>query len=226
MNSRTAIVTGASQGVGLAVSRMLLSEGYSVTAIFNHTTPPLEHNNLTWVQADLSDEQGCDALGQALTASHTRVDALIHCAGVAKLGHIRDTSRTDWEWHMACNLHAPVQLTTMLLPQLRAANGHVIYINSGAGQHANPNWAGYSASKHAARVWCDILRQEEPEIRVTSIYPGRIDTQMQRNIVAQENKEYDPSLFLTPDDVAKATQHCLSTPSHVATPDFSVRPRG
>lgn len=225
MNSRTAIVTGASQGVGLAVTRMLLSEGYLVTAIFNRTAPSLEHENLKWVQADLSNEHGCDALGGALATSHTRVDALIHCAGVAKLGHICDTTRADWEWHMALNLHAPVQLTTALLPQLRSANGHVIYINSGAGQHTNANWAGYSASKHAARAWCDILRQEEPEIRVTSIYPGRIDTQMQRDIIAQEGKDYDPSLFLTADDIAKATQHCLGTPAHVATPDFSVRPR-
>lgn len=225
MSTLTAIVTGASQGVGLAITRTLLDDGFHVTAIYNSSSPSLEHENLTWVQADLSTEQGCESLAHTLGRSHDRLDVLIHCAGVAKLGYIRDTSRSDWEWHMALNLHAPVQLTTQLLPALRAANGHVVYINSGAGQHANPNWAGYSASKHAARAWCDILRQEEQDIRVTSIYPGRIDTQMQRNIIAQEGKEYDPSQFLAVDDIAKATQHLINTPIHVATPDFSIRPR-
>lgn len=226
MNNQTALVTGASQGVGLEIVTTLLADGYHVTGVYNSTEPTLTHSALTWVQADLHSADSIDALCAQFLSAHDHLDALIHCAGVATLGHIANTPRTSWEEHMAINFHAPVQATTALLPALRAAKGHVVYINSGAGQHANTNWGAYSASKHAARAWCDILRQEEPDIRVTSIYPGRIDTAMQRSITEQEGKEYDASKFLTVADVAKATQHCINTPAHVATPDFSVRPRG
>ena len=78
---------------------------------------------------------------------------------------------------------AVAELTRLLLPALRAANGHVVLINSGAGLRANAGWGAYAASKFALRAFGDALRLEEPALRVTSIHPGRIDTDMQRDII-------------------------------------------
>ncbi|CAB0763737.1 short chain dehydrogenase [Corynebacterium diphtheriae] len=175
---RVAVVTGGSRGVGLSVVRTLLEAGWRVHAHYRTQPADIIHDRLTWWQADFT--QGLPTAQASGFPELPRIDALIHCAGVATLGSCASLERDEWERHMAVNLHSPVQLTRQLLPQLRANHAHVVYINSGAGKRANPQWGAYAASKFAARAWCDALRQEEPEITVTSIFPGRIATDMQK----------------------------------------------
>ena len=93
---------------------------------------------------------------------------------------------------MEVNVVGAVALTLALLPALRAAGGHVVFINSGAGINASPGLASYSASKFALRGFADSLRNDEPSLRVTSIHPGRIATVMQEGLVAYEGGDYDP----------------------------------
>lgn len=216
----TAVVTGASQGVGLATTRALLEAGYTVYAQFRSSPADLDHPNLHWWHADFTDTVTVpdEVAPQSITA-------LIHCAGVAQLGSTHDQPRRDWEHHMAINLHAPVELTQHLLPQLIQSSGQVIYINSGAGHHTHPMWGAYSASKHAARAWCEALRQETPAIRVTSIYPGRIATEMQRAIRHQENQDYNPDDYISADTIAGTILNVLNTPADAQIPDLIIRPR-
>ena len=75
-------------------------------------------------------------------------------------------------------------------------------MNSGAGLAARPGWGSYAASKFALRAFGDALRGEEPDLRVASVHPGRVDTDMQRGVVAHEGGTYDPSAYLRPDSVA------------------------
>ena len=86
---------------------------------------------------------------------------------------------------------AAVALTLPLLPALRSAGGHVVFINSGAGINASPGLASYTASKFALRGFADSLRDDEPSLRVTSVFPGRIATVMQEGLIAYEGREYD-----------------------------------
>lgn len=215
-----AVVTGASRGVGLAVSLALADAGYRVKAHYRSAVPEgLDGNGaIEWWQADFTRPLA----GQV--PSFEQVDALVHCAGVCSLGTTESSSRAEWEHHMTVNLHAPVELTQMLLPQLRQSRGQVIYINSGAGKHANPNWGAYAASKFAARAWCDALRAEESLLRVTGIFPGRIDTDMQRAIVASEGGTYDPAQFLAPETVARSVLHALNTPKDGHIHEIILRP--
>ncbi len=111
-----------------------------------------------------------------------------------------------------------------MLPALRAANGHVVLINSGAGLRANAGWGAYAASKFALRAFADALRLEEPGLRVTSIHPGRIDTDMQRAIVASEGGEYDADAFLTPQTVARAVRNAVETPRDAHPTEIVLRP--
>ncbi|MDO5077585.1 SDR family oxidoreductase [Corynebacterium sp.] len=212
---RYAFVSGASGGVGLEVARQLRDAGWQVTA--HYRTQPGELDGVTWWQADLCADY--------TTPACTHLDALVHCAGVATLGRVADAPPEDWLTAMAVNLHAPVALTNRLLPALRSAAGHVVYLNSGAGLRANPNWGAYAASKFAARAWCDALRAEEPSIRVTSIHPGRIDTPMQHRVVEQEQGEYDASAYLRPSTVAAAVVHALTTPDDCEPTEVILRPR-
>jgi NADP-dependent 3-hydroxy acid dehydrogenase YdfG len=111
-----------------------------------------------------------------------------------------------------------------LLPALRSARGRVVFINSGAGRTASPGMASYSASKFALRAFADSLRDDEPALRVTTIYPGRTDTEMQRELVAFEGGEYDPANFLRPETVATAVANVVATPLDGHVHEVVLRP--
>lgn len=221
--SRCAIVTGASQGVGLSVAQLLLEHGWTVYAHYRTAPASISHPNIHWWQADFAQDLPANVVSELTQIGP--IDALIHCAGIASLGRVSTVERSSWELHMSVNLHTPVELTAALLPQLRSDSGHLVYINSGAGMRTNPEWGAYSASKFAARAWCDALRHEEPMIRVTSVFPGRIDTGMQRSIVEQEGGVYDGSAFIAPASVAKLVLTSLETTPDAHIPEIIIRPR-
>ena len=120
----------------------------------------------------------------------------------------------------------PVELTLALLPALRRARGQVVFINSGAGRKVSPGMASYSASKFALRAFADSLRDDEPDLRVTTVYPGRTDTEMQRELVAFEGGEYDPAKFLRPETVAAAVANAVATPPDGHVHEVVLRPAG
>jgi len=208
-----ALVTGASRGIGAAVAhalspthRVLL--GGRDKAALGKLAADLP-GAAAW-PVDLTDPA---ALSRA-AADIDSLDVLVHSAGVAELGRIASAPASAWRTNFEVNVLAVVELTRLLLPALRTARGHVVVINSGAGRNARPGWAPYAASKFAVRAFADALREEEPEIRVTTVYPGRTDTEMQQAILADEGRPYDPSQLLRADSVATAVVTAVS-----ATPD-------
>ncbi|HZC51721.1 MAG TPA: SDR family NAD(P)-dependent oxidoreductase, partial [Mycobacterium sp.] len=98
-------------------------------------------------------------------------------------------------------------------------------VNSGSGRKVSPGMASYSASKFALRAFADSLRDDEPELRVTTIYPGRTDTDMQRELVGFEGGEYDPANFLRPETVAAAVASVVGTPPDGHVHEVAIRPR-
>ncbi|WP_433179456.1 SDR family oxidoreductase [Actinoallomurus sp. CA-150999] len=151
------------------------------------------------------------------------LDGLVHSAGAVELGTVAESQPDAWIEQLLVNAAAPAELTRLLLPSLRAARGHVVFVNSGAGLRANPGWGAYAASKHALKALADALRAEEPEIRVTSVYPGRTASEMQRKVRAQEGDEYDPAAFISPGTVATVIVNALTTPRDATVTDVSVR---
>ncbi len=123
------------------------------------------------------------------------------------------------------NLLAAVELTRLLLPALRAAGAHVVFLNSGAGRRANPGWSAYAASKFGLTAFAEALRGEEPALRVTSVFPGRIDTEMQQDIYAMEGRDYSPAGLLRPETVAAAVVQAIHTPADAHPTDIVLRPR-
>jgi len=219
----TALITGASRGLGAAIARELapthdvLLGGRtkdSVAAIAAELT-----SGTAW-PCDLTDH---DAVAAA-TESVTHLDVLVHNAGIASLGTIAESSVQQWRDTFEANVFAVAELTRLLLPALRAAKGHVVLINSGAGLRANAGWGSYAASKFALRAFGDALRLEEPDLRVTAVHPGRIDTDMQREIVEGEGREYDPGEFLTAETVARVVRNAVETPRDAHPTEIVVRP--
>lgn len=222
--TRTALVTGASRGLGAAIARKLASDHhvYLGGRTADSVRPiAAELPDATAWPVDLTDH----AAVLKAAASFESLDVLVHNAGVVALGTIQESSIEDWRAQYESNVLAVVALTQTLLPALRKSNGHVVLINSGAGLRANPGWGGYAASKFALRAFGDALRQEEPALRVTSVHPGRIDTDMQKAIVEHEGKEYDASQFLRADTVALAVRNAIDTPADAHPTEIVLRPR-
>jgi len=159
-------------------------------------------------------------------AGITRLDVLVHSAGVGLLGTVADTSADTWRHQFEVNVVAVAELTRLVLPALRAARGRVILVNSGAGRNANPGWASYAASKFALRAFADALRAEEEGngVRVTSVYPGRTDTEMQRDVVRQEGGVYRPERYLRAESVAGAVLLAVTAPDDAALTELVLRP--
>lgn len=222
----TALITGASRGLGAEIARQLspthdLLLGGRPSAELDELATGLDGASTFAVELTDHDEM------EAATDAISTLDVLVHNAGISSsLEFIEDTPGDEWRRLLEVNVIAAAELTRQLLPALRAARGHVVFINSGAGRRVNPRWTPYAASKFALRALADGLRAEEPELRVTSIYPGRIDTDMQRDIVALEGDDYDPTRFLTVESVARAVVHAVTTPADAHPEEIVLRPTG
>ncbi|GAB4589795.1 SDR family oxidoreductase [Nocardia sp. IFM 10818] len=218
-----ALITGASRGLGAAIARELAP---THTLLLGARTA----ESLKPILSELPDSAGwpvelTDYPAVARAAEPIeRLEVLVHNAGIADLGTIADSSVAQWRNTLEANLIAVAELTRLLLPALRAGNGHVVLINSGAGLRANAGWGVYAASKFGLRAFADALRLEEPGLRVTSIHPGRIDTDMQRAIVADEGREYRPEEFLTAETVARAVRQAVETPPDAHPTEVVLRP--
>lgn len=218
-----ALVTGAGRGLGAAIARDLAPTHrllLGARSLASLTDVLAEIPDATGWPVELTDY---DAVAAA-TAPIERLDLLVHNAGIADIDTIADSTVAQWRRTLEANLIAVAELTRLLLPALRAANGHVVLINSGAGLRANAGWASYAASKFGLRAFGDALRQEEPQLRVTSVHPGRIDTDMQREIVAGEGRDYDPTEFLTAATVARAVRTAVETPRDAHPTEIVLRP--
>ena len=219
----TAMITGASRGLGLAIAEALAP----THTLFLAGRPTAELDAVaerlgatTWPM-DLTDYDGVAATIEPIV----ELDVLIHNAGVAYPGRVGESSIEEWRATMEVNVLGAVGLTLPLLPALRAARGQVIFVNSGAGRSPSPGLASYTASKFALRGFADSLRADEPALRVTSVHPGRIATAMQEDLIAYEGRDYDPSQFLSVETVAAVTVDAINAPRDAHIHEVIVRPR-
>jgi NADP-dependent 3-hydroxy acid dehydrogenase YdfG len=219
-----ALITGASRGIGRAIAESLAGthdlllggrdeEALSSQAAGLPSARP-------WA-AELTDER---ALAGAVR-DIDRLDVLVHSAGISRLGALSEISAADWRESYELNVVAVAELTRLLLPVLRAAEGHVVLINSGSGLKANPRWGAYAASKFALRAYADVLRaEEEPNgLRVTSVHPGRTATDMQREVRGFEGGDYVPEEYMRPESVANVVRAAVETPRDAHVHEIVIR---
>ncbi|CAN5404305.1 SDR family oxidoreductase [soil metagenome] len=219
----SALITGASRGLGASIAAALAPTHTLLLA--GRPSAELDavaelHGATTW-PLDITDEASIEASSEVLA----ELDVLVHNAGVMYPGRVGETHVDEWRATFEVNVIGVVALTLALLPALRAAHGQVVFINSGSGRNVSTGMASYSASKFALRAFADSLRADEPSLRVTSVYPGRIDTDMQRDLVAYSGDEYDPTRFLRPETVAAAVAHVVATPPDGNVNEVVLRPR-
>lgn len=219
----SALITGASRGLGAAIAAALAPTHTLLLA--GRPSAELDavaarHGATTW-PLDLTDTDSIESASEVLA----ELDVLVHNAGVMYPGRVGESSPDEWRASFEVNVVGAVALTLALLPALRAASGQVIFINSGSGRNVSAGMASYSASKFALRAFADSLRADEPGLRVTSIHPGRINTDMQQDVVAFQGGDYDPAKFLQPDTVAAVVAQAVATPPDGHLHEVVLRPR-
>lgn len=227
---RLALVTGASSGIGAACAAALAAAGWSLVLQgrdAERTEAAGQRARTLGPEAEvcLADLAVDDDVARLAASIDGRpLHALVHAAGLIRLGRVADLDTAALDAHYALNLRAPYALTRALLRNLRDAGGHVVFVNSGAGRQAKARWSAYAASKFALRALADALREEEDALRVTSVYPGRTATPMQEAVRAAEGAAYEPSAFVQPEAVAAQIVALLDLPRPSLVAELIIRP--
>jgi len=181
----TALVTGASRGIGKAITERLAGAGWTVLAGVRDDVSRERlaeaGGRISPVQLDITDQAHVDALADALP---DRLDALVNNAGIGVLGPVEALSTADLRRQFEVNLVGQVAVTQAALPQLRAAAGRIVFISSTGGRSVVPMEGAYCSSKFALEGIADALRVElRPwNIPVSVIEPGPTDTETWRNV--------------------------------------------
>lgn len=231
---RTVLMTGASRGIGRAIAEDLGRDWRVLVGARTEEAAAEVVAGLPDAQpfvCDLTDPIALsDAVHEAGLDGEVTLDAVVHSAGAVNHARIDALNWDDWGRVFAINVYAVAELTRLLLPALRASQGSVVTINSGAGLHSGAGNAVYAGSKHALTAFTDALREEEQgAIRVTSVHPGRVNTDMQRELRRAEghkDAEYDGALWAQPASIARAVRLALDMPRDAAVPMVRVTPSG
>lgn len=223
---RHVLVTGASRGIGRAIARDLGRDSHVLVGGRDPGAVAAVVAELPSAEpfvCDLADEEAT----AAAAARVTRLEALVHSAGIADGAYVADLTRERLRRIFEVNVFAVADLTRLLLPLLRASGrGHVVALNSGSGLVTGfPGSTPYNGSKHALRVLTDALREEERgAVRVTSIHPGRTHSDMQRELQASLGREYDEAEFVSQQSVADTVRLALDATPEAQVEMLTIRP--
>lgn len=222
-----ALITGATRGLGAAIAKELSStHRIIVGGRCARSVMPLVDSlpGAVPLIADLADEEALSGAFRAAVEETGRLDVLVNNAGIGKKGSIETTDRAEWRRILETNLVAVADLTRMALPLLRERFGTVVMTNSGAGVRIYPSDAAYCVSKWALKSFTECLREDERgRVRVVSVHPGRIDTDMQVEMQAQAGRPYRPEEHMRPEDVARAVRLAVDLPVTTNIDEVHIR---
>jgi NAD(P)-dependent dehydrogenase (short-subunit alcohol dehydrogenase family) len=225
LKDKVALVTGAGRGIGRAIAEELSRAG-AVVGWVVRDGKDLELSGRGFVvRCDLERDEEVMGVGEQVKRAVGRgVDILVHCAGVYYQGPFERSTVEALDHQYRVNLRAPYLLTLALIDQVR----QVVFVNSTTGLNARPGVAGYAATKHGLRAVADCLRQElgPRGVRVISVYPGKVATDMQQRRHEIEGKAYEPQKLIQPADVAAVVVNALGLPPTAEVSDVQVRPVG
>ena len=228
---RAVLITGGGSGVGRATARLAASQGAQV-AIAGRDGKKLAETaagtDIFTHACDVTDPTAVAGLVQAVTAKLGRIDVLVNNAGTnVKARRMRELSVADWNRLVRTNLDGAFFCIREVLPQMIARkDGLVINVNSVSGKRAYPlAGAGYAAGKFGLHAVAGCLAGEELEsgIRVSSIYPGEIDTPILEERPTPVTAEQRAKI-LKPEDIANAILWVAGLPPHVSIPELIIKP--
>jgi NADP-dependent 3-hydroxy acid dehydrogenase YdfG len=234
LQGRTALVTGASRGIGLAVARELIGAGAWV-AMVARTAEPLaraaESAGGHAIPADVSTTEGVHTLAAYLgEVLGDAPDLVVSAAGAFSLARLDQAAPEDFDRQIAANLRGPFLLVRAFLPaMLRRNTGHFVTVGSVAGRAAFPENGGYAASKFGVRGLHEVLRAEVrgTGVRATLVEPAATDTPLWDPIDPDARADLPSrASMLRPEDVARAVLFAATQPAGVQISSIAVEAAG
>lgn len=218
-NQTTMLITGATDGLGLALARHAARAGYRLVLVGRRPLGTLNDplfTSTTYCEADLNQpNSGERIIAFCHDQGISTLDYLVHNAGVGYVGAIETQDSESIRELVAVNLAAPIRLTQPLLPLLKAAKGKIVVVSSVVAFHATPRYAVYTATKRALEGWARNLRIElEGKVRVQVLAPGAIRTAMHSKTGMPESRS---RRFASPEKIAAACFKAMIRDDHDRT---------
>lgn len=223
--NRIAMVTGAAQGIGLAITELMASEGAKVYGadinldVMTRTAEALKGKGLAVepLQLNVADRASCDAAVQAVVEKEGRLEILVNNAGITRDGLVMRMKPEDWDAVLSINLTGAFQLTQLALkPMMSQRYGRVVNIASVVGLMGNPGQANYVASKAGLIGFTKVVARELASRNVTcnAVAPGFIVTAMTEKLTDQQKEQMASIIPMkrmgTAADVARAVAFLAS----------------
>lgn len=221
---KTALVTGGSSGIGLAVARAFVQNGMHVTICgqdpekLGRAAGELGKGVLAR-QCDVADADQVTALVDATVSRFGGLDVLVNNAGIGVFGNVAELAVDKWDRCFNVNVRGAFLCAKAAWPHLLTGGGHVFNIASVAGKEGFGGASAYSASKFALVGFSESLREEGIPcgIKVSVLCPGYVDTPMVAGV------EVPPEEMIHPDDIAATCLYLMNLSAHAAVPEIVMR---
>ena len=231
MSKKITLISGASRGIGRAVSLRLAREDHFVVVLARNAEEigELEHEidetggKALSIVCDVTDEhQVSEAVSQVMR-DFQRIDCVINNAGIGVFKPADEITTDDWDRVMDVNVKGSFLLTRAVLPFMKAAGaGHIVGIASDVSKRTFATGSLYTASKYAQHAYFESLRREVRSlgIKVSVVYPGLVDTYFH----GAEQGQIKQAQYLNADDIAAAVSYILHAPAHVIVDELMLHP--
>lgn len=218
---RSALITGGSSGIGLAIARALREDGYELTLASRRAEkiePAAAELGALGIAADVSREEDCERLVAAHRDRYGGLDVLVNSAGIGIAGKIEDQPAKHVDLQLGVNLRGLLVVTRLALPLLKESKGHVINLASIAGTQPTPVLAVYGATKAAVLAVTRSLNAEleADGVRCTALAPAFVDTPM------ASWSGIEPERMIRPEDCAELVRAVLRLSPYARVPEIVV----
>ena len=219
---KTALITGGSSGIGLAIARALADEGYGLT-LASRRPEKIEaaaagFDGAVAVAGNVADEEDCRRIVEAHREAHGRLDVLVNSAGVGIAGNYEHLEAKHWDLQFGVNMRGLFLVTKMCIPLLRESRGWIVNLASIAGTTPTPGLGTYGDTKAAVIHFTHSINREleDDGVRAIAICPGFVDTPM------AEWSGLDPEEMIQPEDCAEVVKLLLRLSPHARIPQVVI----
>ncbi|MBX2987019.1 MAG: SDR family NAD(P)-dependent oxidoreductase [Bdellovibrionaceae bacterium] len=237
MSKKTALITGASSGIGEATARRLARAGFDLILVARREDRLRELARgigagveVKTVSLDVGDRRAVEDFFQGEQARLANLTVLVNNAGLARGTEKAQDARLEaWDEMIDTNVKGLMAMSRLALPFLISRRGHIVNLGSVAGRWVYPGGAVYCASKFAVRAFTEGLRMDlaGTGVRVTNIAPGMVETEfslVRFGTREQADRVYQGMTPLSADDIAESIEWCLQRPAHVDIQELVIFP--
>lgn len=228
---QTAIITGASRGIGRAIALELAQQNIRVILIARNANElaelqkqiEQEGGQADFYALDISQAAEVKQTVDQILEKHAQVNYLINNAGVGSFQDFEAFDEAEWDRIMDINLKGTFMLTKTLVGHMKAQKqGHIVTIASDVSKRTFPQGSVYCASKYAQEALMSALRKEVRSfgIKVSVVYPGMVAT----HFGGSQPDEPEKALWLKPQDIAQSVSYILNAPAHVVVDELMIHP--